>query len=262
MQTKLIFFDIDGTLIDEKTGTIPPSTIQAILQAQANRHLCFINTGRPFSTIDSMIRNIPFDGYICGCGTYIQYHQQPLFHAQLNTNLKHKVIQSIYQYQVDAMLEGYDGVYFSKNLKHPFIQSIQKHYQDIGFHTGSFTSNDDVSFDKLTIWYQPHTDIESFKQELQDDFHIIQRDIDFLEIVPFPYSKASGIQYIIDHLGYTIKDTISIGDSTNDLPMLKYTHDSVAMGNSNPLLFHEVSYITTDTDNHGIFNALKHFQII
>lgn len=44
--------------------------------------------------------------------------------------------------------------------------------------------------------------------------------------------------------------------------MLKYTHDSVAMGNSNPLLFHEVSYITTDVDNHGIFNALKHFQII
>ena len=117
MQTKLIFFDIDGTLIDEKTGTIPPSTIQAILQAQANGHLCFINTGRPFSTIDSMITDIPFDGYICGCGTYIQYHHQPLFHAQLNTNLKHKVIQSIYQHQVDAMLEGYDGVYFSKNLR-------------------------------------------------------------------------------------------------------------------------------------------------
>ena len=110
MQTKLIFFDIDGTLMDEKTGTIPPSTIQAILQAQANGHLCFINTGRPFSTIHSSITDIPFDGYICGCGTYIQYHNQTLFHTQLNSKLRHKVIQSIYQYQVDAVLEGKNDV--------------------------------------------------------------------------------------------------------------------------------------------------------
>ena len=262
MQTKLIFFDIDGTLMDEKTGTIPPTTIQAILQAQANGHLCFINTGRPFSTIHSSITDIPFDGYICGCGTYIQYHNQTLFHTQLNSKLRHKVIQSIYQYQVDAVLEGKNDVYFSKNLKHPFIKNMKNNYMKHHFPLHTFQQNEDIPFDKFAVWYSQETAIEDFKLALQDHFHIIQRDTDFLEIVPLPYSKASGIQYIIDHLGYTIEDTISIGDSTNDLPMLKYTHDSVAMGNSNPQLFSKVSYITTDINNDGILNALKHFHII
>ncbi|UTY37883.1 Cof-type HAD-IIB family hydrolase [Allocoprobacillus halotolerans] len=262
MHTKLIFFDIDGTLLDEKTGTVPDSTIHAIQTAQKNGHLCFINTGRPISTIDSIITDIPFDGYICGCGTYIQYHNQTLFHAQLDDKLKQKVINAIEKYQLDAMLEGSDGVYFSQHLKHPFIQTIQKHYQKLGFHVGDFSHQEIVSFDKLTTWYQPDTQIDAFKQALQNDFHIIQRDVDFLEIVPLPYSKATGIQYLVDHLGYTLKDTISIGDSTNDLPMLTYTHESVAMGNSNPILFDKVSYITTNIDQNGIENALKHFQII
>ena len=123
MHKKMIFFDIDGTLLDEKTMTVPQSTIEAIKMAQKNGHLCFINTGRPISTIDSIITDIPFDGYICGCGTYIQYHQQALFHNQLDIEFRKKVIHGIKQYQVDAMLEGKDGVtrfktsFYSKNQK-------------------------------------------------------------------------------------------------------------------------------------------------
>ena len=262
MNNKIIFFDIDGTLLDEKTMTVPQSAIEAIATAQKNGHLCFINTGRPISTIDSIITDIPFDGYICGCGTYIQYHQDILFHNQLDAHLRKKVIQGIEQYQVDAMLEGKDGVYFSQHLKHPFIQTIQKRYQDVGFSVHTFSCNDDVIFDKFAIWYQPDSNIEGFKNLLKNDFLIIQRDIDFLEIVPKPCSKATGIQYLIDQLGYDLEDKISIGDSTNDLAMLTYTHESVAMGNSHPELLDKVSYITTAVDQNGIFNALKHFQII
>ena len=56
--------------------------------------------------------------------------------------------------------------------------------------------------------------------------------------------------------------TISFGDSTNDLSMLIHTKESVAMGNSNPILFDKVTHITTDIDENGIENALKHFHII
>lgn len=262
MHKKMIFFDIDGTLLDEKTMTVPQSTIEAIKMAQKNGHLCFINTGRPISTIDSIITDIPFDGYICGCGTYIQYHQQVLFHNQLDIEFRKKVIHGIKQYQVDAMLEGKDGVYFSQDLKHPFIQKIKKRYQDIGFSVHTFSYHDDITFDKFTVWYQSSTPIEAFKDLLKDDFQIIQRDVDFLEIVPKPFSKATGIQYLIDQLDYSIEDTISLGDSMNDLSMLSYTHESIAMGNSHPDLFEKVSYITTAVDQDGIYHALKHFHII
>ena len=44
--------------------------------------------------------------------------------------------------------------------------------------------------------------------------------------------------------------------------MLEYTQESIAMGNSNPILFDKVTYITTDIDKDGIYNALKHFKMI
>ena len=44
------------------------------------------------------------------------------------------------------------------------------------------------------------------------------------------------------------------------LPMLTYTHESVAMGNSHPLLLHQVSYITTAVDKHGISTCFKTFS--
>ena len=70
---KLIFFDIDGTLITDGPGEhlIPGSLPRTLNALQENGHLCFINTGRALAEIDSVIRSLPFNGYVCGCGTYI-----------------------------------------------------------------------------------------------------------------------------------------------------------------------------------------------
>lgn len=46
-ERKLIFFDIDGTIVTEARDgrIIPDSTRTALRKLQQNGHLCFINTG-------------------------------------------------------------------------------------------------------------------------------------------------------------------------------------------------------------------------
>ena len=66
---KLVFFDIDGTLIDGPTHQIPQSAVEAIRKLRENGHLAFINTGRTLVSIEPRIREIGFDGLVCGCGT-------------------------------------------------------------------------------------------------------------------------------------------------------------------------------------------------
>ena len=68
---KILFFDIDETLLSHKTFTIPESTKIALKKAKEKGHLIFINTGRTKSLIGDDIKEIGFDGYVCGCGTYI-----------------------------------------------------------------------------------------------------------------------------------------------------------------------------------------------
>lgn len=262
MNKKIIFFDIDGTLLEEDTLTVPQSTLDALKKAQSNGHKCFVNTGRPRSTINTIITDIPFDGYICGCGTYIEYNNKILFHTQLNEELRKKVIHSSFDCHVEAVLEGINGAYFPKNTNNSQILSIKKIYEDSGFPVFTYDYDDDIQFDKYAAWYDENSDIETYRQIISKDFDIIQRDTYFIEVVPLEYSKATGIQYIIDYLHSNIRNTISIGDSTNDIPMLSYTHESVAMGNSNPILFDLVTYKTDDIKNDGIEKALKHFNII
>ena len=78
MSRKIIFFDIDGTIITENTHIISQKTVNAIKSARINGHLAFINTGRTFFNVTENIRNIGFDGYVCGCGTYINYKGKTL----------------------------------------------------------------------------------------------------------------------------------------------------------------------------------------
>ena len=259
---KILFFDIDGTVLSEKTNSVPPSALNAIKKTRENGHITIINTGRPFSTVDQMIKDIGFDGFVCGCGTNIYFNNKEIYHQTLDLNTRQKIMQLAYLHKVDCLLEGKHGTYFKNELLHPFMTFLKDKYTKEGHSIGTYNKDSDTPFDKFTVWYTSDSNIEEFKDAIKDDFTIIQRADDFIEVVPKDCSKATGIDFLVQYLSLTNDDTISFGDSTNDLTMLVHTKESVAMGNSNPVLFDKVTYITTDVDNHGIENALKHFHII
>ncbi len=52
--------------------------------------------------------------------------------------------------------------------------------------------------------------------------------------MPYGYSKATGIQYVLNHYHLNLSDAYALGDSNNDLPMLSYVSHSIAMGNASP----------------------------
>ena len=71
--------------------TVPPSTIEAIEKAQKNGHLCFINTGRPISTIDSShYRSFLLMAISVVVAPIFEYQQQLLFHTQLDIESRNK----------------------------------------------------------------------------------------------------------------------------------------------------------------------------
>ena len=51
MKKAALFFDIDGTILSEKTKEIPASAIEALKAAKKKGHLLFINTGRTMCSI-------------------------------------------------------------------------------------------------------------------------------------------------------------------------------------------------------------------
>lgn len=71
MERKLIFFDIDGTLLSH-LGSPSPLVGEAIRSARARGHRAFLCTGRNLPIIGPELLNIGFDGLIASAGAYVE----------------------------------------------------------------------------------------------------------------------------------------------------------------------------------------------
>jgi hypothetical protein len=259
MSKKIAFFDIDGTLTSEKDGSIPDSAVIAIREARANGNLMFINTGRTYSNVESRFKDIGFDGIVSGCGTNIFYHGEELMHVEQSREITKIIIDCARKLNADIIYEAKTEVVFDlyKPIKAPAARRLYYEYREKHYDMSHNPESEDFVLDKFCVWFASEKDIPEFCEVSDRYFTCIDRGGLFREFVPNGYSKATGIQFLVDHFGLKLSDAYAFGDSNNDLPMLMYVPHSVAMGNAEPDdLKNLVSYVTDKASEDGIANAL------
>lgn len=263
MNRKIMFFDIDGTIITEDTHTVPESAKEAIKKARENGHLAFINTGRTIFNIPKELVELNFDGYVCGCGTYIQTGEEVLLTTTIDEVTCRKIIDQLRKCKIDAVLEGLEDVYFDdKEHITKNMARIRNDFQKRGYGKTKNWDYEGLTYDKLFTEGTKESDIEAFIEFLKDDFDYIDRGNLCGEIVPKGYSKATGIQTLLQYYKIPLENAYAFGDSSNDLSMLEFVPNSVAMGKSDQCIYDIASYITKDIKEDGIQHALEHFHII
>lgn len=259
----VIFFDIDGTLVTEdECAIVPDSAQKAIVETRKRGNLTFINTGRTAFNISSRIRNLGFDGYISGCGTYIEYGGKVIFENRLDPKLCREIARLMRECHVTPVYEDREGYFFDGRLPmNDVLRNFLDVFVDPDIDISRRVDDDDFVFDKFVVWLDDNSDEEKFRSVAGEYFEIIDRGGRFFENVPLGFSKASGIKIILDKLGIPIANAYAIGDSMNDLSMLQVVPNSIAMGGA-VQIYPYVSYITTPIMEDGIANALKHFNLI
>ncbi len=267
MEKHVLFFDIDGTLIDEEKDIVPESAKRALREVKENGHLLFICSGRCRAIIPEDVIALGFDGIVGGCGTYIEIEGKEVFHHELEESLQKQIIRDLQNYHIDGVLEGRDCSSFRHDYWMPVVKSIFTENGSFMAESNSFTARtqcyweEEFSFDKMALWFDESSDMESFRKKYENQFEFILRDPTFYEVVPKGISKATGIRYVCDKLGVDIGRTVAFGDSSNDLSMLQCAGYSVAMGGGNPILFDKVDHVTDPVMEDGIANALKYLKL-
>lgn len=259
----IIFFDIDGTIATEdERSYIPESTRQAIAETRKKGNLTFINSGRTAFNIPQRIKELGFDGYLCGCGTYIEYNDKVMLYHKLDKAYCRKTAELIRTFNVTPVYEWKDGYFFDdKAPKTAGFDHFMKTFVDQGIDVSRRVEDNDFVFDKFVIWTNENSDFNGFCKTIGKDFSIIDRGNGFYENVPVGYTKATAIYKILNELDIPIERAYAIGDSMNDLPMLEAVPNSIAMGGAEQI-YPYVSYVTTSIEKDGIANALKHFNLI
>ncbi len=260
MSRKILFFDIDGTLMEDgPSHFVPDSTFRALELARQAGHLLFVNTGRPVMNVDDDVRVMGFDGYICGCGTYIEIGGKELFYRTNPKEVCEKMVQVIRDTDCAPLFERRDAVFFDDLARDlPVVREIRETFQLQEKNVWRSVEDPDFGFDKFVIAYDEHTDLDTFKAETAPYFDYIDRGWGFGEMAPRGFSKRTGMEYVLKHYGMQRKDAYAIGDSLNDLPMFEGAGTGIAMGNGEKLIPH-ADYVTTDLWHDGIWNAMEHF---
>ena len=128
---KLVFFDIDGTLIDGPTHQIPQSAVEAIRKLRENGHLAFINTGRTLVSIEPRIREIGFDGLVCGCGTHIYYEGETLFSHSILHEKCTEIVYELRRLGIPTFFEAEEHVYYDSRCMSPELGNSVSNFKSL-----------------------------------------------------------------------------------------------------------------------------------
>ena len=260
----VVFFDIDGTIVDNETQIIPESAIRAVEALGRNGHLAVVNTGRPYAHIDPRVRAMPFGAFICACGMELRYQGRWIFRKYPDQALRRYLLTAIRECGMQTMLEPdlpimvVDG----EHSIHPLHLREAERMRAKGFDVRDVSEFEELPFIKGITYDWPGCRREEFLRRLEPYFDCIYRENTMIEFVLKGCSKAGGMEELLAHLDLDPEDALAIGDSTNDLPMFAAAKHTVCMGNGMAEAREKAEFVTADLMDDGIEKALKHYGLI
>lgn len=258
-----LFFDIDGTIIEMGTNRIPESTIQGLKRAKECGHSLFINTGRTNCNLPEELEDIPFDGFCCGCGTYIRFGKEVLFQNAISAERGTELVRCLEELRISIVLEGTEDVYFQKKrYKNQEIEDFRAYTarQKNGItHT---VGESGLRFDKLMLCTKDKSALKKFIAFAESDIRVLDSRTGVYECIQKDYSKATAIQWVQKYLKLKDEELYVFGDSVNDLDMFICVKHAIAMGCHDEALNMEAEYVTDRVEHDGIWKALEHYRLL
>lgn len=260
---KMIFFDIDGTLWDQHM-VIPESTKEAVRQLRENGHMTFLCSGRSRSSIQAKsLLELGFDGIVASCGNYIEMNGEVIYDNLLSPEVTRLLIETLSECRLPVVLEGpthcwIDTVGFEND---PYVDYL---FEMLGEKAVPLQGHsEEIVIEKCSVDRFEYSDYARMKQTLGDLFDFIEHEgINVVEVVPAGTSKATGIEWLCNRFDIPVEETYAVGDSVNDLDMLRFVGHSIGMGNGANCVKEIVEHITSDIHDDGIYRAMKHFELI
>ena len=252
-EQSVIFFDIDGTLLDHDKK-LPASTKEAIFKLKEEGHIVAIATGRAPFMYKELREELDIDTYVSYNGQYVVLEGEVISTNPLN-------IDSLEKITAAALLNDHPIVYMDHEdmkanvLEHAYINESIKTLK-----INHFPTHDPHYYVGREMYQSLLFCAEGEEKQYEEAFH----DFDFIrwhplsvDILPAGGSKARGIEKVMEKLGLSAEHVYAFGDGLNDMEMLSTVKNSVAMGNAVDEIKEVAKYVTTSVDDNGIPNGLR-----
>lgn len=252
----IVFFDIDGTILNHRTNKITEKTILAIKKLKENGHIPVLATGRNKKLLMGLEELLGIDALVLSNGHYVLYNKECIYAKYIDK----KIVKRFIDY---ASVHNYD-VAISTALNHVAISD-----------TGQMTKfNESLHLGKIEVKPTYYLDHDVLQMNICANDKIDELRIEFPELefaISTQYGldvtlkegfKELGVKQLLDFLKIDLKETFAIGDGYNDIGMIKTVYTGIAMGNACDELKKEAVFTTLSIDFDGVYYTLKYYGLI
>jgi cell division protease FtsH len=264
-----LVLDVDGTLVgsDKK---VSQATRDAIIQAQERGKTVAIASGRSISGIRATAAAIGlerFGGYVvayngttvinCKSGecVYNQTIDKEMIKPVWEAAKEAKVGITVYNDAAKEMVVGNGTDQYIKADAAACdisIREVSDFVKALDFPVNKFLLSGDPDHMKQVE--------QQMKERFGDRLNVFRSDPCYVELLPKFIDKAVAVDKLMKYLDINKNKVICVGDSFNDLSMLRYAGKGVAMGNAQQEVKDAADYITASNDEDGIVEVIRKFM--
>ncbi|MFT3944750.1 MAG: Cof-type HAD-IIB family hydrolase [Ancrocorticia sp.] len=275
---RIIFLDVDGTLVDYRNN-LPESAVRAIRLAREAGHRVYLTTGRSRAEMYQELWDIGIDGMIGGNGSYVEDDGEVVMHQSLTRGECTAIVDWLNERGLAFYLEANSGLYGSPDFLTGALPAIRAYSAGKGRADADTVNVDEVfpemiygadlyrdDINKISFVlssYQDYLDAkEAFPQLKAGTWGGRDELALFGDLGVANINKAHAIDVLLAHLGASKADTVGAGDAAIDIPMLEYCAVGIAMGNGSDEIKAIADYVTADVEHDGLYQAFEHLGLL
>lgn len=276
MNQKIIFLDIDGTLVSAMQAP-SEQTASAVRGARANGHKVFLCTGRNMPIIGKDILDIGFDGIIASAGGHVEAEGNVLFDSLLPEETIQECLEVFHSHGMYCRIETPEGIYTDPQMEElvqhtkadPANSELVRMQKEIegGIPIQPYVRYPRKGAYKICFTSRELEAVEQTKQILGSRFvyavHPYAGSSSCFngEIIPKGIDKGRGMELVCRYYGARLDDTIAFGDSMNDYEMMQTAGISVAMGNACEELKRVADLVCGNVWEDGIYYEFRKLKL-
>ncbi len=269
MKYKLVAIDMDGTLLN-KNNEVSERTKNAIEMAKKKGVHIILSTGRVLKSALSYSRNLDLKNPIVACnGAIIVDEDASIIYKRPIDNNKVKEIVNLAR-KKNIYYHFYDE---SKFYSHVRVDEVLQFYNEGNENTSidievfqdieEIVRLTDLNVYKFLFIDDNNEKLQDLRGELDklEDISTSSSWANNIEAMGLNVSKGEAIRELCIRLQIKPEEVIAIGDSENDLSMLRFAGLGVAMGNGDESIKKQSDYITDSNDEDGVAKVIEKFVL-
>ncbi len=264
MSIKLAAIDLDDTLLDSR-HRISPACIKAIQRVNKQGVHVILATGRMYRATIPYAQQLGLDlPLITYQGALVKhgYSGDVLYERTIGMDLALKITDLLESRRIDYHIYANDQLYTRK-----LVPVLEKHTRVTGIEPMLVKDIADIFKESLPLEIMAVFERKSQRQDIEqkiinlygEHLHMTKFKYDSLEIMDRCATKARALEAVAAHLNIHQHEVMAIGDSYNDLPMIRWAGIGVAVGNAHPLVKEAADFITGSNEEDGVILALEKY---